>query len=153
MFVDFPTRTGRRMHWILVLESCKMHAARIFSRSTYFASPPLPLPSTFTPAACQPVARRRRRRLSPKPCAPHAFCIFLMHARRLFFGWSTFTAVSLSLVTINRNSYSGAISTCLDFSQSCHAKLNRAAVLGLYFLYLRTVCSFLIPCRCARKTA
>ena len=27
--VDFPTRIGRRMHWILVLESGKVHAARI----------------------------------------------------------------------------------------------------------------------------
>ena len=26
---DFPTRIGRRMHWILVLESGKVHAARI----------------------------------------------------------------------------------------------------------------------------
>ena len=47
MSVDFPTRIGRRMHWILVLESGKVHAARIYSRSTYFASPPLPLPSIF----------------------------------------------------------------------------------------------------------
>ena len=31
---------------------------------------------------------------------------FLIHARRIFFGWSTFTAVCLSLVTINsRSSY------------------------------------------------
>eukprot|EP01048_Picozoa_sp_COSAG05_P001003 COSAG05_NODE_32_length_28165_cov_450.666714_2_plen_104_part_00 len=45
--VDFPTRTGRRMHWILVLESGMVHDARIYSRSTYFASPPLPLPSIF----------------------------------------------------------------------------------------------------------
>ena len=35
MSVDFPTHIGRRMHWILVLESGKVHAARIYSRSTY----------------------------------------------------------------------------------------------------------------------
>ena len=47
--VDFPTRTGRRMHWILVLESGKVHAARIYSNSDYFASPPLTFPSTLRP--------------------------------------------------------------------------------------------------------
>ena len=47
--MDFPTRIGRRMHWILVLESGKVHAARIYSSSTYFAFPPLPLPSTLRP--------------------------------------------------------------------------------------------------------
>ena len=59
--VNFPTRTGRRMY--LYLQRC-------MGRASNYLPTVLVLhclcPLSFTPAACQPVARRRRRRLSPK---------------------------------------------------------------------------------------